>query len=99
MAVTDICLLLTALNDITDVLSLFKPMESAVLKQCYKCYNGTRHAMTTPIGIATEKRDIKENQKGQIFMLVASSTVIEDSCVWLFVFLKGATTNLSIQKC
>lgn len=54
--------------------------------------------MTTPLGIATEKRDIKENQKGQVFMLVASSTVTEDSCVWLFGFL-GATTNLSIQKC
>lgn len=40
--------------------------------------------MTTPLGTATEKRDIKENQKGQVFMLVASSTVTEDSCVWLF---------------
>lgn len=42
IAATDICLLLTALKDITDVLSLFEPKESAVLKQCsnYQTQNG-----------------------------------------------------------
>lgn len=34
------------------MLSLFKPMESAVLKQCYKCYNGTRHTITTSVGVS-----------------------------------------------
>lgn len=78
------------------MLSLFKPMESAVLKQCYK---GTRYTITTPLGVATKKRDIKEKQKGQVFMSVASSAEIEYSCAWLFVFLEQATTNLSTQTC
>lgn len=54
---------------------LSQTMESAVLKQCHKCYTAT------PLGAANEKRDIKENQKGQVFILVASSTEIEYSCV------------------
>lgn len=35
--------------------------------------------MATQLGIATEKRYVKQNQIGQAFMLVASSTVMEYS--------------------
>lgn len=77
------------LKDITDVLSLFKPMEPAVLEQCYKSYNGTIHTMTTLLGVATEKRDRTPERTDLHVSCKFNSCKLQYSCVWLlFLFLK-----------